>query len=95
MGFPIGSDSKNSACQCRRRGFKSYGKIWRRKWQPTSVLLPGESHRWRSLVGYSPRSHKESDTTEVTDHAQCNDLTHIYNDMFTTISLVNIHCFII
>ena len=28
---------------------------WRRKWQPTPVSLPGESHGWRSLVGYSPR----------------------------------------
>ena len=28
---------------------------WRRKWQPTPVFLPGESHGWRSLVGYSPR----------------------------------------
>ena len=27
---------------------------WRRKWQPTPVLLPGESHGQRSLVGYSP-----------------------------------------
>ena len=25
---------------------------WRRKWQPTPVFLPGESHGWRSLVGY-------------------------------------------
>ena len=24
---------------------------WRRKWQPTSVLLPGESQGWGSLVG--------------------------------------------
>ena len=32
------------------------GKIpWRRKWQPTPVFLPGESHEPRSLVGYSPR----------------------------------------
>ena len=31
---------------------------------PTPVFLPGESHGWRSLVGYSPRSRKESDTTE-------------------------------
>ena len=37
---------------------------WRRKWQPTPVLLPGESHGWRSLVGYSPWGCKESDTTE-------------------------------
>ena len=26
----------------------------RRKWQLTPVFLPGESHGWRSLVGYSP-----------------------------------------
>ena len=37
---------------------------WRRKWHPTPVFLPGESHGWRSLVGYSPRGHKESDRTE-------------------------------
>ena len=34
------------------------------KWQPTPVFLPGEPHRWRSLVGYSPWGRKESDTTE-------------------------------
>jgi len=27
---------------------------WRRKWQPTPVLLPGESHGQRNLAGYSP-----------------------------------------
>ena len=27
---------------------------WIRKWQPTPILLPGESHGRRSLVGYSP-----------------------------------------
>ena len=32
--------------------------------QPTPVFLPGESHGERSLVGYSPRGCKESDTTE-------------------------------
>ena len=42
---------------------------WRRKWQPTPVFLPGESHGQRSVVGYSPWGHKESDTTEVTEHA--------------------------
>ena len=34
------------------------------KWQPTPVLLPGESHGGRSLVGYSPWGRKESDTIE-------------------------------
>ena len=41
-----------------------YCEFWRRKWHPTPVLLPGKSHGWRSLVGYSPWGHKESDTTE-------------------------------
>ena len=36
----------------------------RRKWQPTPVLLPGESHGRRSLVGSSPQGRKESDMTE-------------------------------
>ena len=41
------------------------GKIlWRRKWQSTPVFLTGKSHRQRSLVGYSPLSHKTSDRTE-------------------------------
>ena len=31
---------------------------------PTAVLLPGKSHGWRSLVGYSPWGRKELDTTE-------------------------------
>ena len=37
---------------------------WRRKWQPTPVFLPGKSHGQRSLAGYSPQGHKESDMTE-------------------------------
>ena len=31
---------------------------------PTPVLLPGKSHGWRGLIGYSPWCHKESDATE-------------------------------
>ena len=42
---------------------------WRRKWQPTPVFLPGESQEQRSLVGYSPWCHKESDTTEWLPHS--------------------------
>ena len=34
--------------------------------QPTLVFLPRESHRWRSLVDYSPQCCKELDTTEAT-----------------------------
>ena len=59
LGFPGGSSGKEPACQCRRRkrcrSNPWVGKIpWRRAWQPTLVFLPGESHRQRSLVGYSP-----------------------------------------
>ena len=39
---------------------------WRRKWQPTSVLLPGESQGWRSLVHCHLYGGTESDTTEAT-----------------------------
>ena len=35
-----------------------------RKWQPTPVFFPAESHGQRSLAGHSPMGHKESDTTE-------------------------------
>ena len=55
--------------QCRRhkrRGFNSWaGKIpWRRKWQPTPVFLPGESHGLKSLEAYRPKGGKELDMTE-------------------------------
>ena len=36
----------------------------RRQWQPTPVLLPGKSHRRRSLVGCSPWGREEPNTTE-------------------------------
>ena len=63
-GFPGGSKVKASACNAGDLGLIPESEIWRRKWQPTPVFLPGESHGWRSLVVYSPRGCKESDTTE-------------------------------
>ena len=38
----------------------------RRKWQPTPVLLPGESQGRGSLVGCHLWGHTESDTTDAT-----------------------------
>ena len=35
-----------------------------KEWLPAPMFLPGESHGQRSPVGYSPRGHKESDTTQ-------------------------------
>ena len=77
MSFPGSSDGKSICWQCRKSGFNPWvGKIpWRRKWQPTSVLLPGKFHGWRSLVGYSPWDRKESDTTEQL-HWICFFITH-------------------
>ena len=60
MGFPGGTSSKEPAGDIS--GLDPWvGKIpWRRKWPPTAVFLPGESHGQRSLAGYSPWGHKES-----------------------------------
>ena len=60
IGLPKGQSGKESACPCRssrRCGFDPWvGKIlWRRKWQPTPVFLPGKCHGQRSLARYSPR----------------------------------------
>ena len=33
--------------------------LWRRKWQPTAVFLPGKLHGQRNLVGCSPLARKE------------------------------------
>ena len=61
-----GLDGKASACNAGGPRFDPWvGKIlWRRKWQPTPVLLPRKPHGWRSVVGYRPWGHKESDSTE-------------------------------
>ena len=66
LGLPWGSDSKESACNAGDPGSipESVRFVWRSKWLPTPAFLPGKSHGQRSLVGYSPCGHKESDTTE-------------------------------
>jgi len=62
MGFPGGSDGKESTCNAGDLGLiPGLVKIpWRRAWQPTPVFLPGKAHGQRSLVGYSPWGCKES-----------------------------------
>ena len=57
---------KNLPAYVRECEFNPWvGKItWRRKWQSIPVFSPGKFHGQRSLVGYSPWGHKESDTTE-------------------------------
>ena len=74
-GFPSSSVVKDllKCSRCKRCGFTHWvGKIpWRKAQQPTPVFLPGESNRQRSLGGYSPVGHKESEITEaVSMHAR-------------------------
>ena len=66
LGFPGGSDGKESTCNVGDLGLiPGVGKIpWGRERLPTPVFLPGEFHGQRSLKGYSPRSCKELDTAE-------------------------------
>ena len=64
--FPGGSDGKTSAYNAGDPGSipgsgRSPGEG---NGNPTPVFLPGKSHGWRSLVGYSPWGCKELDTTK-------------------------------
>ena len=66
LGLPWWLRQLRICLQCRRPRFNPWvRKIpWRREWLPTPGFLPGEFHGQKSLVGYNPRSCKESDTTE-------------------------------
>ena len=66
LGFPGRLRWWRVCLQCGRPRFDPWiGKmLWRRKWQPTPVFLPGKSHGQRSLAGYSSWERKESDMTE-------------------------------
>ena len=61
MGFPGGSDGKESVCNAGDLGsIPGLGRFpWRRGRLLTPVFRPGEFHEL-----YSPWGHKESDTTE-------------------------------
>ena len=69
MGFPCDSAVKEFTCNAGQKGdegsipalgrFPGGGND-----NPVQYFLPGKSHGQRSLVGYSPWGHKESETTE-------------------------------
>ena len=65
-GIPGGSEGKVSTCNSGELGLipRSGRSPWRRKWQPTSALLPGKCQGQRSLVGYSQWHRQKSYTTE-------------------------------
>ena len=73
--LPGGSDGKESACNAGDLGLipglgSSPGEGNGNPLQEMATHLPGESLGWRSLVGYSPWDHEESDTTERLSTAQ-------------------------
>ena len=78
IGFPGGIVIVNLPAKCRRckrRRFDPWdGKIlWSRKQQPIPVFLPGKFHGQRSLVGYSPWGHRESDRLRPTEHTHISE----------------------
>ena len=77
-GFLGGLSRKEPAYQCRRH--RDTGLIPRLRRSPGAgngnLLLPGESHRQRSLAGSSPWGFKESDMTEVTKCVCVHTHTH-------------------
>ena len=52
--WPLGGSLKYNTVLQLDRFCKEQGKWVEVTWHPTPVLLPGESHEWRSLVGCSP-----------------------------------------
>ena len=72
--FPGGSVIKNPPAYAGDAGdlglIPGSGRPLRRKWQPTPVLLTGESRGQRSLLGYSPRGSKQVDTVSDKAHTR-------------------------
>ena len=97
---------KESACNVGDRGLiPGLGRFpWRRKWQPIPVFLLGESHGWRSLVGYSPWGSQRVGHTEQLMYPEFHGVLPsmeypglsafflaaftYYNDFFTYLSLL-------
>ena len=80
MGLPSWCSGKESTCQgmrCNRRDFDPWFRkiLWRRKWQPPPVFLPGKFHGQKSLVTYSLWDHKELDMIE---HVRAHTHTHTH-----------------
>ena len=85
MGFPVGSDGEESACNAG-----DPGSI------PESERYPGvgnenpfqhsclENHGQRSLVGYSPVGRKESDTTQPLTHTRKSNISSTWQKSFIT-----------
>ena len=71
-GFPFSASLVAQSVKCGRLGFSPWVRkiLWRRKWQPIPVILPGEFHGQRSLAYCSPWGRKELHMTERLSTAQ-------------------------
>ena len=87
--FLWGSDSKESACYEALNGFNPCVKkiSWKRELQPTPVFLTGKSHGQKSLVGYSPWSHKRVGHDLEPKHVR----THVYNACCKVVACCDFH----
>ena len=66
---------------------RNFIHVWRRKWQPTPLFLPGECHGRKSLVGYSPRGRKKSDMTEQLHFHFMNNRSSLNNSLNKVVSI--------
>ena len=101
MGFPGGTNGKETVFQCRRHKRYNFDpwvrKIpWNRAYQSTSVFLPGEFHGQRRLMAYSPQGGKELDMTEVTQHTCtcCSSIFNFLKKLYTLLPNVKILLFL-
>ena len=91
MALPWWLRWQSICLQGRRPRFGPWvGKIpCRREWLLSPVFLPGEFHGQRSLEGYSPWDHKESDMTEHLNF--CFLFTSFYAYKLTNIYFIREH----
>ena len=86
LGLRLQLNGLRILLQCRRPGFDSWvGKIhWRRKWQPTPVFLPGESHGLQPARLLCPWDRKSwtrlsNSTTTTTERLLCGHTSCIWD----------------
>ena len=79
--LPTWFSDKESTCQVGDEGLilGSGRSPWRRKWQPTPVLLPAKSHGQRNLASYSLWGHKRLDRTQQLNNSNKVDARGVHS----------------
>ena len=79
LGFPGGSDGKESACNAGDLGLiPTLGRsLGGKRGNPRQYSCLENSHGQKSLVSSSPRGRKESDTT---DHLSTSTVSELYGE---------------